>query len=279
MRLRGGEGDRMDQVLFEKFCRIVYDKAGIHLSEGKEALVSARIGKRLRALGLPDAERYHDYLTADESGDELVHFLDSISTNYTYFLREEEHFACLAEEARRIADGGKKKLVFWSTASSSGEEPYSMAITLLSALEGTGAEFRLLATDLSTRVLAQAKRGVYEAAKLDKLTRLQRAKYFSRHKGSDVETYEVVDHVRQRIVFKRLNLAHPPFPMKGPFDAVFCRNVMIYFDANVRRRLLGEIERLLPPKGLLIVGHAESLAGLGSNLVSVRPSVYRKKAS
>jgi chemotaxis protein methyltransferase CheR len=269
----------MERELFQKFSRIAYDKAGIQLADGKEALVSARIGKRLRTLGLPTAKLYYDYLVADETGEELVHFLDFISTNYTYFLREEEHFGWLAKEARRIADDGKRELRFWSAASSSGEEPYSMAITLLAALEGTGAGFRLLATDISTRILDQARRGIYDAAKVEKLTRLQRARYFTRHKDADGDTYEVLDDVKERILFKRLNLAHPPFPMKGPFDAVFCRNVMIYFDATVRRRLLLEIERLLPPGGLLIVGHSESLAGLGLHLDTVCPSVYRKKAA
>ena len=269
----------MERDLFEKFCGIVYDKAGIRLTEGKEALVSSRIGKRLRTLNLPSAKCYYDYLISDDTGEEMIHFLDFISTNHTYFLREEEHFDWLAKEARRLTDGGKRSLKFWSAASSSGEEPYSMAITLLAALEGTGADFRLLATDISTRVLDQAKRGVYDAAKVEKLSRLQRSRYFTRHKDSSGEYYEVEDGVKERIVFKRLNLAHPPFPMKGPFDAVFCRNVMIYFDAEVRRRLLVEIARLLPPGGLLIVGHSESLAGVGLDLDTMCPSVYRKRAA
>jgi chemotaxis protein methyltransferase CheR len=268
----------VERELFEKFSRIVYEKSGIHLTTGKEALVSARIGKRLRTLGLPSARSYYDFLVSDESGDEVVHFLDFISTNYTYFLREEEHFELLAKEARRIADGGKRSLTFWSAASSSGEEPYSMAITLLAALEGTGADFRLLATDISTRILEQARRGVYAEAKVDKLTRQQRVKYFTRHKDDGGDVYEVNAEVKERIVFKRLNLSTPPFPMKGPFDAVFCRNVMIYFDTAVRQRLLQEIVRLLPEGGLLVVGHAESLAGLDVDVSMVSPSVYRKRA-
>lgn len=267
----------MDAALFRQFCELAYARAGIKLVAGKEALVSARIGKRLRALGLRTPREYLEYLSEDEDGEEIVHFLDVISTNFTYFLREPDHFALLAERAQALAAGGKREVRVWCAASSSGEEPYSIAVILNEVREATGLDYLILATDISTRVLAVARRGEYEAERLGKLTRQQQLKCFERIKGPDgAEKYRVRDELRRRIVFQRLNLAEPPFPMKGPFDFVFCRNVMIYFDQQVRQRLVAEIERLLGPGALLLIGHAETLSGLGSGLAAVQPSVYRR---
>ncbi len=154
-----------------------------------------------------------------------------------------------------------------------------MAVTILDALDGRDIPFRILATDISTKVLEKAILGIYKAEALKALSRLQRAKYFVHHKGEDGGTYEVKPEVKSHIVFKRINLSKPPFPMKGPFDMVFCRNVMIYFDREVRTRLIEDILRLLDETGLLVVGHAESLAGIGLNFDTLSPSVYRRRAA
>ncbi|MHB8079293.1 MAG: CheR family methyltransferase [Candidatus Krumholzibacteriia bacterium] len=267
----------MNQQLFRQFADIAYARAGIRLNDGKESLVSARIAKRIRALGLGSDREYLEFLQADESGEELVQFLDVISTNFTFFLREPDHFDLLAAHLRACVDEGRRELTIWSAASSTGEEPYSLAITALEALEGSGARVRILATDISTRVLATAGRGVYDAARLEKLSRAQRAKYFERLQTPDgEESYVVRPEVRKLLVFQRLNLARPPFPMKGPFDAIFCRNVMIYFDAPVRQGLVREFERLLGPGDPLMIGHSESLTGLQTRLLTIQPSVYRR---
>ncbi len=267
----------MNPQMFRQFAEIAYARAGIRLGEGKESLVSARIAKRIRALGLAGEREYLACLQADESGEELVQFLDVISTNFTSFLREPDHFELLADHLRARAETGRREVSIWSAASSTGEEPYSIAITALDALAGTSATVRILATDISTRVLEAAARGVYDAARLEKLSRAQRAKYFERVSApAGGESYVVRPEVRRLVLFRRLNLAHPPFPMKGPLDAVFCRNVMIYFDAPVRQGLVREIERLLGPGCPLLIGHAETLTGLRTGLLTVQPSVYRR---
>jgi chemotaxis protein methyltransferase CheR len=269
----------MESSLFRKFCAIAYEKAGIHLGDGKESLVTARIGKRMRALGIESHREYYEHLTSDRTGQELTMFLDAISTNFTHFLREPDHFDLLTREVHRRASAGQRSLTFWSAASSSGEEPYSMALTILDALDGHDMPFRILATDISTKVLDKAIEGSYEASKVEPLSRAQRAKYFLHHNGDGGGTYEIKPEVKAHLVFKRINLSQPPFPMKGPFDMIFCRNVMIYFDREVRSRLIDDVIRLLAPDGLLVVGHSESLAGIGANLDTISPSVYRRRAA
>jgi chemotaxis protein methyltransferase CheR len=270
----------MDPAVFHDFSKFVYEQAGIDLPPGKEALVSGRIRKRMRALEIVDERIYLDYVKRDAGGEELVEFLDAISTNFTHFFREADHFDRLAELVEeRLADGRRRSLRIWSAASSTGEEPYSIAMTVRHALDSLAADhvdFRLLATDISTRVLRHACAGRYEKKEIDSVPAALRGRFLRRDGRSD--EYEVCDEIKRLIAFRRLNLSTPPFPMKGPFDAVFCRNVMIYFDKRVRTRLLAEIERLLAPGGLLMVGHTESLAGIPLGLRMIQPSIYRKDA-
>jgi chemotaxis protein methyltransferase CheR len=263
----------MDSLVFQRFCAHAHQQAGISLGPNKEALVTARVGKRMRALGIEDERGYLDYLEADRSGEELVQFLDVISTNHTSFFREPDHFdllRTLLAEWRRLA---QRRLRIWSAASSTGEEPYSIVMTVLDALSDLDIDFKLLATDISTRVLAQAQAGVYPAERLTAIPHPMLARFFKRGEGSE-ETYRVRDEVKQHLVFRRLNLSQPPFPMRGPFDIVFCRNVLIYFDLPVRQRLLAAIQGLLRPGGWLFVGHTETLTGITSGFRLARPSVF-----
>ncbi|HVP37990.1 MAG TPA: CheR family methyltransferase [Candidatus Saccharimonadales bacterium] len=267
----------MTPALFRRFCRLAYEQAGISLHAGKEALVAARVGKRVRALSLESEAEYLEYLEADATGEELVHFLDAISTNFTSFLREPDHFEELKKVVLRRLAEGQKVLRLWSAACSSGEEPYSMALAVLESLGGKPLEFRILATDISHQMLAQAERGVYSAERLAPLSRAQRARYFTPHVDGGppgAPRYQVLPEVRAHVVFRRLNLSLPPFPMKGRLDVVFCRNVLIYFDRPVRQQLIQEIERLLRPGGTLALGHTETLTGIRSRLRMVRPSVF-----
>ncbi len=268
----------MESALFKKFCKLAYDVAGITLNDSKEALVSSRVAKRQRALKLNTAREYMNYLKADETGEELIYFLDAISTNFTKFMREQDHFTLLASEVSKWAADGKKRLRIWCAASSSGEEPYTIAITILDALDGQSMDFKILATDISTNVLNTAKKGVYGQASIEPLSKAQRHKYFNRltPRGEPNAQFEVKPEVKQHIMFKRLNLSKPPFPMKGPMDIVFCRNVMIYFDTRVRQGLISEIERLLRPGNMLITGHSETLTGISTGFQMIRPSLYQK---
>lgn len=276
--MRTAEG--LNASLFKRFCDLAYSRAGIRLAPGKESLVATRVAKRLRALNLDSPRSYLDYLENDTSGNEIVQFLDVISTNFTSFFREKEHFDLLGRTIAQDYEQGQRRFRYWSAASSSGEEPYSMAITLLETLAGyeKGCDIRILATDISTRMLERANAGVYAAKAVADLSPGLRQRYFEQTRDDDGESecFSVVSALRALIVYKRLNLAAPPFPMVGPLDAVFCRNVMIYFDQPVRQRLVLEIERLLRPGGFLMIGHTETLTGIECGLNFEKPSIYRK---
>lgn len=270
-------GPVLDAKTFQKFCDLVYRCAGIHLGPQKEALVSARIGKRLRKLGFQDFEAYYQFVEADTEGGELVEMLNAISTNVTHFFREPRHFELLGQLLKRWAAEGRDSVRIWCAASSTGEEPYTLAMTVREAIPDC-RDVKILATDISTKVLAHAKAGVYEARHIEKVPEPLFRKYFEKvsdHGGAGLH-YRVNESLRSMLTFARLNLAKPPFPMKGPFDVIFCRNVMIYFDNEVRRRLLAECYRLTRGGGYLMVGHAESLSGMLSNFKSVEPAVYVK---
>lgn len=266
----------MEQVVFEKFSRLIYETSGITLRPGKESLVSARIGKRMRALGVTTPEAYLRCVEEDSTGAEVVQLLDAVSTNLTSFFREPDHFDQLTQVFRQWTSEGQRRFRFWSAASSTGEEPYTMAMTLLDAAESRDVDVKILGTDICTKVLAHCRNGVYSDERVQKVPPALRHRYFRRHGSKQDGLFEVTPEVKHLVTFRRLNLSMPPFPMKGPFDAVFCRNVMIYFDNEVRRRLLDDIYRLLKPGGYLMVGHSESLMGLKTNYRQVSASVYVK---
>jgi chemotaxis protein methyltransferase CheR len=262
----------MDASTFRRFCSIAYDKAGITLGPSKEALVAARVGKRLRALGLATEKEYLARLEQEEDGEEIIQFLDVISTNHTAFFREPDHFELLRRVAGDWKAAGKTKLRLWSAASSTGEEPYSIAFTLADALEGLEVDWRILATDISTQVLKRAEAAVYVGQKFAGIERGEQRRYFDRTATPDA--YVVKESIRKHVAFRRLNLATPPYPMRGPFDLIFCRNVMIYFDQLVRQRVISAMEKLLAPGGYLLIGHAEALSGIRMSLRMVRPSIF-----
>lgn len=267
----------LDAALFRRFCEIAYNKAGISIKEGKESLVSARVSRRLKALGISTPREYLAYLESDRTGEELVSFLDAITTNFTSFFREPDHFTELSSHILTLCEAGSRKLRIWCAASSTGEEPYTIAMTMAEALVDRNIDWRVLATDLSTQVLERATQGVYPEETVGKIPKPLIHKYFSPVSNTRGETvYQVKETLRSRIVFRRLNLIETPYPMSGPLDAILCRNVMIYFDLPVRQALVTQMERLLAPHGMLFIGHAESLAAIKTGLRVVRPSVYRK---
>ncbi len=267
----------LDRGTFNSLREIIYEKSGISLNEGKEALVCSRIAKRMRPLGISSYRDYLKHVQADETGEEIVELLDAISTNVTHFFREPEHFDILGEAFRKWLDEGQTRFRFWSAASSTGEEPYTIAMTLLEGLGGRKVDIRILATDISTQALGACRRGVYRRAKMDKVPGPIMSRYFEPAPDGDDSLCRIRKDIQDLVTFKRLNLSTPPFPMQGPLDVVFCRNVMIYFDNAVRKRLLTEVCRLLKPGGLLMVGHAESLTGMMCDLKSIKPSIYVKQ--
>jgi chemotaxis protein methyltransferase CheR len=267
--------ENLDDATFEQFAGLIYNRAGIRLGPHKRALVCSRLGKRMRCLGVEDYQRYFEIVQQDRTESELVCLLDAISTNVTNFYREGRHFEVLSELIAYWQGQGQNRFRLWSAAASTGEEPYTMAMVLSETLADL-SETKVLATDLSTQVLERARKGVYEPRQVEKVPVQLRGKYFFKSgRGEDCE-YQVGDRLKGLITFARLNLSEPPFPMHGPLDVIFCRNVMIYFDNPVRKRLLNELYRLLRPGGYLMVGHAESLSGMLSSFKSVAPSIYIK---
>jgi chemotaxis protein methyltransferase CheR len=270
----------MRPELFQRFASLAYEKAGIAIRPGKEALVSARVAKRLRALSLPGEEAYLAFLETDQSGEELARFLDVISTHFTSFFREKDHFDLLAREIEQRLASGERRLRLWSAACSTGEEPYTMVMTALGVPGAAGADLRVLATDIAEDTLRQAEAGVYALSRLEAVPRELRQRWFEpvqgERKPAADPTLRASQELRARVAFRRLNLAAPPFPMRGPFDAVFCRNVLIYFDQPTRQRLITAVEGLLRPGGLLCIGHTETLSGVRSGLKLERPSVFRR---
>ena len=267
---------------FNKFSRYIYEMCGIHLHGGKKQLLKARIGKILRQRDFRSFSQYYDCVVNDKSGNELILLLDSISTNLTYFFREPAHFEFLRKKALPDIMKNKEKssrnsfLNFWSAGCSSGEEPYSIAMAVSEAL-GNGGKwpFKIQATDLSTRVLTTACSGIYEEMKIEKIPYELRKRYFQKGDNKWKGYFRVKRRVRDKICFRRLNFREN-FCFKEPFDVIFCRNVMIYFDNPTKEILVGKFFRNLADGGYFFIGHAESLTGLEHQFKYIQPSVYKK---
>ncbi len=266
----------MDAKTFTTFRQIIKEQSGIELTQNKEALLTGRVGKRMRKLGIADYKEYLKFLLADQSGREMISLLDAISTNVTSFYREAVHFDYLKDLLTTWSNEGQDKFRIWCAAASSGEEPYTIAITVREALNSKSNNVKILGTDISTAVLEQCLNGVYEAKKTDPIPATLKNKYFIRHKDAEEDLYEVKPELRSMMMFKRLNLTVQPYPMKGPLDIIFCRNVMIYFNGETRQKIISEMYRLLKPGGFLMVGHSESLTGLDTRFKIVKPSIYVK---
>lgn len=268
----------MERSTFDRFREIAYDQAGIALGQHKEALVQARVAKRMRALDIGSYDEYLRLMENDETGGELTLFLDAICTNVTKFFREAHHFDFIASEMDRWLGQGQRRFRFWSAACSTGEEPFSLAMTILEATRGCpDADVRILATDISTKALDRCLDATYFPERISDVPEQMRDQYFETVSSQAGSIMRVKRQVRDMVLFRRMNLSAPPFPMAGPMDAILCSNVMIYFDNPVRMRLLADMHRLLKPGGFLIVGHAESLTGIVSDFRYVQPAVYVKR--
>lgn len=267
----------MDKTTFDRIRAIVYEHSGISLKESKEAMVSARIAKRMRALEISNYTQYVDYLEQDTTGDEITLFLDVISTNVTSFFRENQHFDYLKDILRNWVSHGKSKLRIWSAASSTGEEALSIAMSIQEVLGQSHYDYKILATDISTKVLTRARQSTYDAAQMENVPETLRRRFFIPVKTSAGTGFRACDELTEHIIYRRLNLSRPPFPMRSQLDIVFCRNVMIYFDEETRSRLVHEIHRQLLPGGYLFTGHAESLSSLKTSFTYIQPTIYQKK--
>lgn len=268
--------EELDVTTFEKIRSFVHSRCGISLCDRKKPLVSSRIRKRMRELQIPGPKEYFTYIQDDPTGMEVQMLLDSIATNVTAFFREAAHMDFLKEKANEWMRAGQKRLRFWCAACSSGEEPYSMAFVLRDAAAAARADVKILASDISTKVLGLAHQGLYSEASAAPVPAHYREKFMEKIKSNGGVKYMVRLVIKDMLAIQQLNLTQMPFPMKGPLDMIFCRNVMIYFDKDLRKKLVAEFYRLLKPGGYLIVGHTESLIDLHAGFKRTGPSIYMK---
>lgn len=255
---------------------LLHGHSGIALSPHKITMVQSRLAKRLRVLGIPTYEAYLRLLEEPDSP-EWVEFINALTTNLTSFFREGHHFTRLVE-LLKPEEARSRHLRVWSAGCSTGEEPYTLAMTLLKAF-GRAASIKILATDLDTAVLATAARGIYPLARVEGLSDDWKRFAFLRGRGAQEGQVRIREEVRSLVTFQQMNLRDAAWPLEGaPFQAIFCRNVMIYFDKPTQRHLLGRFRDLLEPDGLLFVGHSEALLDNALGFHPLGQTIYRRKA-
>jgi len=275
MRLTDGD--------FKFICEFVYENTGIVLNDSKREMLYRRLTRIVRERKL---NTFGDYcqLLRDQGDQEKDFFINAITTNLTSFFRENHHFEYLTNEEiptlikNKVTDAkGKKRLRIWSSASSTGEEPYSIAITLLEAMKNDLAmwDMKILATDIDSNVLAKGKAGIYDINRIEEISQNIKQTYFFQGCGSSNQSVKVHDKLKKIITFKQLNLLHD-WPMKGPFDVIFCRNVIIYFDKKTQQELFERYYEMLAPGGLLFLGHSENLGNYQKYFTNVGRTIFRK---
>jgi len=259
-----------------KIARLVYEHSGIRLHAGKRALVTARLQKRVRHYGFASFREYVRHVQADPSGEELTALLDAIATNHTSMFREPQHFDLLRREVLPPIVARRGPISAWSAACSTGEEPYSLAMTLADVVgDDALARARVLASDLSTKALRIARDGVYKADRVAALTHESRSRYFEQGTGAHRGLVRAAPGLRRMVEFRQENLLDLA-PIDAPFDFIFCRNVMIYFDQPAQQRVIDALDRRLAPGGFLFISHAESLSAVSHGLTWIASAVYRK---
>ncbi len=263
---------------FKRICHMVQEYSGIHLTDIKRELVYSRVSRRLRILGLND---FNAYCQRIEQGDEVEKeaFINAITTNTTSFFREMHHFEYLTNTLlpSLTKQQARPRLRIWSAGCSAGQEPYCLAITLKEVLSGEACQdVKILATDLDSNVLETAREGIYPLEQVERLARHQLKRWFLCGKGEQANKVRLASELREMITFRQLNLMHA-WPMQGPFDMIFCRNVVIYFDKPTKRRLFDRYADMLTPGGHLFIGHSETLHEISDRFELIGNTTYRKR--
>jgi chemotaxis protein methyltransferase CheR len=267
---------------FEVLSRFVQSELGIRMPPAKRIMLESRLQKRLRALSLDTFGDYIDFVFSDSQKEaELLHMIDAVTTNKTDFFRESDHFDYLTgkllPQQYRHGWGRERPLRVWSTACSTGEEPYTLAMVLEEfRSEHSGFNYGVLATDISTRALEHGQKAIYPEERIEPVPHALRKKYLLRSKDRSSRLVRVRPELRKRVQFHRLNLMHDEYDIRDRFEVIFCRNVIIYFERPTQFRLLNHLYQYLAPGGYLFLGHSETLAGMELPLVSVAPTIYRK---
>ena len=264
---------------FRRVCDLIHERVGISLAPAKRDMVYGRLSRRLRTLGLRSFQEYLDRLERD-GGEEWQAFTNALTTNLTSFFREPHHFDKLRDELKRRSStaSASQPLLLWSCAASTGEEPYSMAITACEAFGTLKPPVRIVATDVDTQVLATASRGVYALDRVSSLEPDLRRRYFQRGTGPNEGQCRVLPALRELIEYRPLNLLAPRYDVGGPFTALFCRNVMIYFDKPTQRGILGRLVPHMADDGLLYTGHSENYLHAADLIQPCGRTLYRRAA-
>jgi chemotaxis protein methyltransferase CheR len=255
---------------FNRVRKMIYQRAGISLADGKQQMVYSRLARRLRTVGMRTFTDYLDRLDASLDDDEWEAFVNALTTNLTSFFREEHHFPALAQHVK----GRTGPLEIWCSAASTGEEPYSIAMTVCEAFNTLTPPVSIIATDIDTNVLATAERGVYSLDKLERLSPERLRRFFLKGKGRHEGMAKVRPELQHLITFRQLNLLSARWPLDGSFDAIFCRNVMIYFDKPTQAKILSRFVPLMKPDGLLFAGHSENFLYLSDALKLRGKTIY-----
>jgi chemotaxis protein methyltransferase CheR len=258
---------------FECVKKMIHARAGIALAESRQEMVYTRLSRRLRATGSKNFREYLGRLEESDTDMEWEFFINAMTTNLTAFFREAHHFPILAEHVKKRQPGQIIKL--WCSAASTGEEPYSMAMTMIETLNSLKPPVRILATDIATDVLVTAREGIYPLEKLESMSPERIRRFFLRGKNSTSGYVRVRQELRDLITFRQLNLLDSRWPMRGPFDAIFCRNVMIYFDKPTQYQILQKFVPLLSRNGLLFMGHSEVFQHASDLIKLIDRTVYK----
>ncbi len=283
--MRAVEEVKLGRAEFERLARFVYEDYGINLTQGKHTMVETRLRKRLSLLGLKSFREYTDLvLNSSDNSDEIVHMIDAITTNKTDFFREPAHYEVLVKKVLpdlmvALGAGLHRPLVLWSAGCSTGEEPYTLAMVINEfrrQIPGMDYDFRILATDISTRVLAVAERAVYPESRIEVVPQEMKKKYLLKSRDTSRRLVRISPELRQQVRFRRLNLMNYELGFREKLDIIFCRNVIIYFDRSTQQKLLQGFCERMQPGGYLFLGHSESTNGLDLAFETVAPTVYRK---
>lgn len=268
----------MEQQVFDSFRKLIYRESGIHLSERKRTLLSSRIGKRLRRLGIDCEKRYLEIIQTDASGEELRELLEAISTNTTHFYREPKHFEFLTQEIFPRYASGTSALRIWSAASSSGEEPYSIAIAAKEQPQLERTKVRILGTDICTQVLRRAVAGSYPEQQLRELPQDLKLRYFTKVNDEDDIRWKIDPAIQAMVLYRQHNLIKFPWPQGMLFDVIFCRNLMIYFDDRLSEQLVNAFYDRVAEGGYFFVSHSETLSRIKHPFKRISSSIFQKRS-